>query len=48
MYFNNSGYSSCNWLKGIPLWDNKVEEVVEGIKPNCQINYKYLKFLENL
>jgi|TARA_R110000737_G_C14292456_1_gene434404 hypothetical protein len=48
MYFNNSGYSSCNWLKGIPLWDNKDEEVVEGLTPSCQINYKYLKVLVNL
>ena len=43
MYFNNSGYSSCNWLKGIPLWDNKDEEVIEGLKPSCQINYQYVK-----
>jgi|TARA_B110000037_G_C17020145_1_gene464971 hypothetical protein len=48
MYFNNSGYSSCNWLKGIPLWDNKDEEVVEGIKPSCQINYDFIKISVNL
>ena len=42
MYFNNSGYSTCNWLKVIPLWDNKDEEVVEGIKPNCQVNYDFI------
>ena len=43
MYFSSSSYSSCNWLKGIPLWDNKDEEVVEGLKPNCQINYNFIK-----
>ena len=48
MYFNNSGYSSCNWLKGIPLWDNKDEEVVEGLKPSCQINYDFIKISVNL
>ena len=43
MFYNSSNYSSCNWLKGIPLWDNKDEEVVEGIKPSCQINYDFIK-----
>lgn len=43
MFYNSSNYSSCNWLKGIPLWDNKDEEVVEGLKPSCQINYNFVK-----
>lgn len=44
MYFNSSSYSSCDWLNGIPLWDNKDEEVGHGLKPSCQINYNYIKF----
>jgi hypothetical protein len=43
MYFNSSSYSSCNWLNGIPLWDNKYEEVGDGLKPSCQVNYKFFK-----
>tara|TARA_B110000977_G_scaffold187905_1_gene255544 strand:+ start:137 stop:619 length:483 start_codon:yes stop_codon:yes gene_type:complete len=43
MFYNSSSYSSCNWLKGIPLWDNKYEEVVEGLKPSCQISYNFVK-----
>tara|TARA_B110000114_G_C14806062_1_gene282784 strand:- start:44 stop:526 length:483 start_codon:yes stop_codon:yes gene_type:complete len=43
MFYNSSSYSSCNWLKGIPLWDNEYEEVVEGLKPSCQINYNFVK-----
>ena len=43
MYFSSSTYSMCNWLKGIPLWDNKDEEVGHGLKPSCQINYEYIK-----
>ena len=43
MYFNSSSYSSCDWLNGIPLWDNKDEEVGHGLKPSCQINYNYIK-----
>ncbi|MGC6284838.1 MAG: hypothetical protein ACON4X_04210 [Polaribacter sp.] len=43
MYFNSSSYSSSNWLNGIPLWDNKDEEVIEGLKPSCQINYNYIR-----
>ena len=43
MYFNSSSYSSSNWLKGIPLWDNKDEEVGHGLKPSCQINYEYIE-----
>ena len=47
MYFNSSSYSSCNWLNGIPFWDNKDEKVVEELKPSCQINYEYIKFLKH-
>ena len=43
MYFNSSSYSSSNWLNGIPLWDNKDEEVGHGLKPSCQVNYDFLK-----
>lgn len=43
MYFSSSSYSMCNWLKGIPLWDIKNDEVIEGLKPSCQINYNYIK-----
>ena len=43
MFYNSSSYSSCNWLKGIPLWDNEYEEVVEGLKPSCQISYNFVK-----
>ena len=45
MYFNPSSYSSCNWMRGIPLWDDKYDEVGHGLNPSCQINYKYFKFL---
>jgi hypothetical protein len=45
MYFNSSSYSSCNWLNGIPLWNNKGEELVEGLTPSCQINYTYISIL---
>ena len=43
MYYNSSSYSTINWLNGIPLWDNKNEEVGNGLKPSCQINYNYIR-----
>ena len=43
MYFNPSSYSSCNWMRGIPLWDDKYDEVGDGLKPSCQINYNFIK-----
>ena len=43
MFLNYSNYSSCNWLSGVPLWDNKDEQVGEGLKPSCQINYDHIK-----
>ncbi len=43
MYFNSSAYSSCNWLSGIPLWDDPDEELELGLKPSCQINFSYIK-----
>ena len=46
MYFNFSSYSSSNWLNGIPLWDNKDEEVVHGLKPSCQVNYDYIEIIK--
>ena len=45
MYFNSSSYSSCNWLNGIPLWDNTAEEVGCGLKPSCQISYNNIKLI---
>jgi hypothetical protein len=45
MYFNSSAYSSCNWLKGVPLWDNRDEELELGLKPSCQINFSYISKL---
>ena len=45
MYFNSSSYSSSNWLNGIPLWDNKDEEVGHGLKPSCQVNFNYIKLI---
>jgi hypothetical protein len=45
MYFNSSSYSSCNWLNGIPLWNNKGEELVEGLTTSCQINYNYISIM---
>ena len=48
MYFSNSSsYSSCNWLKGIPLWNNNDEVVIEGLKPSCQINYDFIKVINS-
>ncbi len=46
MYFNSSSYSSSNWLNGIPLWDNKDEEVGYGLKPSCQVNYDYIEIIK--
>jgi hypothetical protein len=43
MYYNSSIFSTSNWLNGIPLWDNKNEEVGNGLKPSCQINYNYIR-----
>ena len=45
MYFNSLSYSTCNWLNGIPLWNNKGEELVEGLTPSCQINYNYISII---
>jgi hypothetical protein len=46
MYFNNSGYSLCNWLNGIPLWDN-LEDINKTLRPSCQINYNYIKAVKS-
>ena len=46
MYFNSSSYSSSNWLNGIPLWDNKDEEVGYRLKPSCQVNYDYIEIIK--
>jgi hypothetical protein len=48
MYFSNSSsYSSCNWLKGLTLWDIKDDELIKGLNPSCQINYDCIKVLKN-
>ena len=47
-YCNSSSYYSCNWLKGIPLWDNKDEVLIGGLKPSCQINYNYIGNLKKI
>lgn len=39
MYFTSNKYSTCNWMKGIPLWKNKYGDIV----PSCQINYPFLE-----
>lgn len=44
-YSNSSSYYSCNWLKGIPLWDNKDEVVIEGLTPSCQVNYDFISII---
>ena len=46
MYFNSSSYSSSNWLNGIPLWDNKDEEIGHGLKPSCKVNYDYVESIK--
>jgi len=46
MYYSSSSYSMCNWLKGIPLWDNKNDEVIEGLQPSCQVNYDYIESIK--
>ena len=42
MYFSSDS-SLCNWLNGIPLWDDKEEVLEYGLKPSCQINYRYIQ-----
>ena len=41
MYFRGDS-SLCNWMNGIPLWDDKEEVLEYGLKPSCQINYEYI------
>jgi hypothetical protein len=41
MYFRGDS-SLCNWLNGIPLWDDKKEVLEYGLKPSYQINYEYI------
>jgi hypothetical protein len=41
MYFRGDS-SLCNWLNGIPLWNNKTDVLVYGLKQSCQINYEYI------
>ena len=39
MYLSSNKYSTCNWMKGIPLWKNKDGDIV----PGCQINYSFIE-----
>jgi len=48
LYSTGSSYGTCNWLKGVPLWDNLEDEILPGIKPNCQINYEFIKVFETI
>ena len=45
MYFlsKSGGYSSCNWLNGIPLWHNKDDVYEHELSPSVQINYDFIK-----
>ena len=36
------GYTSCNWLNGIPLWDNLDDKYELGLRPSVQINYEHI------
>jgi len=40
---DSSGYSSCNWLNGIPVWHNKDDVYDHGLRPSVQINYDFIK-----
>ena len=42
MYFRGDS-SLCNWLNGIPLWDDKEEVLEYDLKPSCQINYDFIQ-----
>jgi hypothetical protein len=44
MYFGSSS-GMCNWLKGVPLWDDPNEEYEYGLKPTVQVNYEFLRVL---
>mgnify|MGYP001261718542 CR=1 FL=1 len=39
MYFTSDNYSTCNWMKGIPLWTEKNGIFNQG----CQINYEFIE-----
>ena len=47
VYLVNDNYSTCNWFKGIPVWDNLNNDKKNEITPSCQINYQYLMRNEN-
>jgi hypothetical protein len=42
-YSGNGGHGSCNWLNGIPLWEDM--KTVEGTSliPSLQINYEFIE-----
>ena len=41
MYLKNDPYNTCNWMKGIPLW-NKAHKRSE-LSESCQINYDFIR-----
>ena len=45
MYFKANGYSSANWLNGIPLAESLTPIEGTEIIPTTQINYEYIEAL---
>jgi hypothetical protein len=45
MYFKSHGYSSANWLNGIPLAESLTPVENTDIIPTTQINYGYIEAL---
>ncbi len=41
MYLKDDPYNTCNWLKGVPLWDEKYERGI--LSQYCQIDYTYIE-----
>lgn len=40
MYLKDDPYNTCNWLKGVPLWDKAHKK--GKLPESCQINYDYI------
>lgn len=40
-HLQNSG--TCNWMNGIPLWDDPDEKYIYDLRPTCQINYDFIR-----
>ncbi len=45
LYFKSHGYSSANWLNGIPLAEALIPIENTGIIPTTQINYGFIEAL---